>query len=80
MHPKNHHVQEDKIQLRALLPGELKPTEGEVPVCAFNKKHWATHEGTAPLRGEWFTCLPCAEAGRKGVGLNTDLQLPVRPT
>lgn len=67
-----NHQNEIKVAVRPLLLGELIPTEAkEPPACAFGK-HSATHEGSAPLRGEWFTCLPCAEKGKKGVGLNSD--------
>lgn len=75
MKTKNpRHVQEVTIKVRALIKGELDPSEGQVPVCAFNKKHLASHEASAPLRPPWKTCLPCAEAGKKAVGLNTEFK------
>lgn len=67
-----NHQNEITIQLRTLLLGELIPTaKKEPPVCEFGK-HSATHEASAPLRGEWYTCLPCADKGKKGVGLDSD--------
>lgn len=58
---------EIRVLVRPLLSGELDPTSKTAapPVCHFNKKHLASHLALEPMRGEWLTCLPCAEDGRK---------------
>lgn len=58
--------------LRPLLIRELAP-------CRFCR----TNQGelflaTMPMRPEWVTCRPCAQEGKKAVGLNTEFgSMPV---